>query len=111
MPGAQHIQPNPIFEGKTFLHGEWVNLSQDNPEPSSVREAMASSNKSKWREAMKKEMESLYKNKVWDNPEPSSVREAMASSNKSKWREAMKKEMESLYKNKVWDLVETWFGL
>ena len=34
------------------MYGEWVNLSQDNPEPSSLREAMASSNKSKWREAM-----------------------------------------------------------
>ena len=48
------------------MYGEWVNMSQDNPEPSSVSEAMASSNKSKWREAMKKEMESLYNNEVWD---------------------------------------------
>ena len=48
------------------MDGEWVNLSQDNPEPSSVREAMANSNKSKWREAMKKQMESLYENEVWE---------------------------------------------
>ena len=52
------------------MYGEWVNLSQDNPEPSSVCEAMASSNKSKWYEAMKKEMESLYENEGWHLVEP-----------------------------------------
>ena len=55
------------------MYGEWVNLSQDNPEPSSVREVMASSNKSKWREAMKREMESLYENEVWDLVEPETL--------------------------------------
>ena len=52
------------------MYGEWVNLSQNTPEPSSVREAMASSNKSKGCEAMKKEKESLYENEVWDLVEP-----------------------------------------
>ena len=56
------------------MDGEWVNLSQDNPEPSSVREAMANSNKSKWHEAMKKQMESLYENEVWDLAEPQARR-------------------------------------
>ena len=61
------------------MYGEWVNLSQDNPEPSSVREAMASSNKSKWRQAMKKEMESLYENEVWDLVEPPKGRKIVGS--------------------------------
>ena len=61
------------------MYGEWVNLSQDNPEPSSVCEAMASSNKSKWREAMKKEMESLYENEVWDLVEPPKGRKIVGS--------------------------------
>ena len=61
------------------MYGEWVNLSQDNQEPSSVREAMASSNKSKWREAMKKEMESLYENEVWDLVEPPKGRKIVGS--------------------------------
>ena len=61
------------------MYGEWVNLLQDNPEPSSVREAMASSNKSKWREAMKKEMESLYENEVWDLVEPPKGRKIVGS--------------------------------
>ena len=61
------------------MYGEWVNLSQDNPEPSSVREEMASSNKSKWCEAMKKEMESLYENEVWDMVEPPKGRKIVGS--------------------------------
>ena len=60
------VRGRPVRERRPpDMYGEWVNLSQDNPEPSSVREAMASSNKSKWCEAMKKEMESLYENEVW----------------------------------------------
>ena len=61
------------------MYGEWVNLSQDNPEPSSVREAMASSIKSKWREAMKKERESLYENEVLDLEEPPKGRKIVGS--------------------------------
>ena len=61
------------------MYGEWVNLSQDNPELSSVREAMASSNKSKWHEAMKKEMESLYENEVWNLVEPPKGRKIVGS--------------------------------
>ena len=40
---------------------------------------MASSNKSKWREAMKKEMESLYENEVWDLVEPPKGRKIVGS--------------------------------
>ena len=54
-------------------------MSQDNPEPSSVREAMASSNKSKWYEPMKREMESLYENEVRDLVEPPKGRKIVGS--------------------------------
>ena len=65
------VRGRPVRERRPpDMYGEWVNLSQDNPEPSSVHEVMASSNKSKWHEAMKKEMESLYENEVWDLVEP-----------------------------------------
>ena len=40
---------------------------------------MASSNKSKWHEAMKKEMESLFENKVWDLVEPPKGRKIVGS--------------------------------
>lgn len=61
------------------MYGEWVNLSHDNPEPSSVHEAMAGSNKRKWHGAMEKEMESLLKNEVWDLVEPPKGRKIIGS--------------------------------
>ena len=74
------MRGQPVRERRSpDMYGEWVNLSQDNPEPSCVREEMASSNKSKWREAMKKEMESLYENEVWDLVEPPKGRKIVGS--------------------------------
>ena len=74
------VRGRPVHERQPpDMYGEWVNLSQDNPEPSSVREGMASSNKSKWREAMKKGMESLYENEVWDLVETPKGRKIVGS--------------------------------
>ena len=74
------VRGQPVRERRPpDMYGEWVNLSQDNPEPYSVCEAMASSNKSKWHEAMKKEMESLFENKVWDLVEPPKGRKIVGS--------------------------------
>lgn len=47
-------------------YGEWVNLTRDNIEPSSVSEALSGSDKKKWQSAMDREMESLMKNEVWE---------------------------------------------
>ena len=77
---GERVHGRPVRQRRTpDMYGEWVNLSQDHPEPSSVCESMASSNKSKWREAMKKEMKSLYKNEVWDLVEPLKGRKIVGS--------------------------------
>ena len=47
-------------------YGEWVNLTLNQKEPTSVSEAMNSKDKEKWLDAMNKEMVSLQKNGVWD---------------------------------------------
>ena len=48
-------------------YGEWANLTHgDFEEPETVKEALASVDKSKWQEAMKKELDSLHANEVWD---------------------------------------------
>ena len=74
------VRGQPVRDGQPpDMYGELVNLSQDNPEPSSVGEAMASSDKSKWRKAMKKEMESLYENEVWDLVDPPKGRKIVGS--------------------------------
>ena len=48
------------------MYGEWVNLTKDQREPTTVKEALGSSNKEKWQEAMEREMTSLFENDVWD---------------------------------------------
>ena len=48
-------------------YGNWVNIvNRSLQEPTTVKEAIASKDKEKWKVAMEKEMESIQKNEVWD---------------------------------------------
>ena len=48
-------------------YGEWVTLADSEVrELETAKEAMTGPDRAKWREAMKKEMESLIKNNFWD---------------------------------------------
>ena len=47
-------------------YGEWVYATRCAVEPSSVRDAMASTDKHAWKIAMEEEMKSLHDNDVWD---------------------------------------------
>ena len=54
---------NPILEVMLLDHGEPTNYDHD--EPTNYEEAMMSLDSTKWLEAMKSEMGSMYENKVW----------------------------------------------
>lgn len=61
-------------------YGEWVTVADSNTrEPVTVHEALSSPAKSKWQEAMQKEMESLHANKVWDLVELPENKKAVGS--------------------------------
>ena len=61
------VNQRPVRERRApDMYGEWVNLTFDKSEPSSVSEAMASPNREKWRSAMEGEVKSLLENEVWD---------------------------------------------
>ena len=61
-------------------YGEWANLTHgDFEEPETVKEALASVDKSKWQEAMEKELDSLHANEVWDLVEPPEHRKTVGS--------------------------------
>ena len=61
-------------------YGEWVNvLQEDIVEPATPKEAMAGSNKLKWKSAMEKELKSLDTNDVWDLVELPPGRKAVGS--------------------------------
>jgi hypothetical protein len=61
------------------MYGEWVTLTCDSAEPSSVLEATSGSNSDKWRSAMKAEMDSLIENEVWDLVERPKDRKTIGS--------------------------------
>lgn len=50
----------------------WINnIETCIPEPTTVDDALSSTNKHKWKEAMDKEMQSIHENEVWDlGPKP-----------------------------------------
>ena len=61
-------------------YGEWASIASGvKKEPGTVAEAMASSEKAKWMNAMDKEMESLHKNDVWELVELPKDRKATGS--------------------------------
>ena len=61
-------------------YGEWASVAGGNvKEPATVREALASPEKSKWMNAMEKEMQSLRKNDVWELVELPKDRRAVGS--------------------------------
>ena len=47
-------------------YGEWANVADDFNEPSTVEEALSSSDREKWKVAINTEFESLSTNKVWE---------------------------------------------
>ena len=47
-------------------YGEWVYVAQEEAEPTTIQEAFTSNEKEKWKEAVQKEIDSLYKNDAWD---------------------------------------------
>ena len=51
-------------EPEYYSHG--VSIADISDDPTTLKEALSSSDKSKWVDAMEKEMESLHTNKVWD---------------------------------------------
>ncbi|PIK43224.1 hypothetical protein BSL78_19915 [Apostichopus japonicus] len=60
--------------------GEWVNFVGSNPkEPFTVSEALGRSDKSKWVDAMEKEVQSLHDNNVWVLTELPEGRKAVGS--------------------------------
>jgi hypothetical protein len=61
------------------MYGEWVNLSEDPTEPTSLQEARRSPDKGKWQIAMEKEMKSLKDNDVWDLVEKPEGRKVVGS--------------------------------
>lgn len=61
-------------------YGEWATVAEsDLCEPETVRDALTSPEKAKWKEAMQKEMESLYANEVWDLVELPKSKKAVGS--------------------------------
>ena len=47
--------------------GEWMTIaSDDTDEPTTVREALSSSDSEQWRQAMQNKMKSLYEHNVWE---------------------------------------------
>ena len=61
-------------------YGEWASVASGmHKEPGTVAEAIASSEKAKWMNAMDKEMESLRKNDVWELVELPKDRKAIGS--------------------------------
>ena len=60
--------------------GEWVNMAKEKTEePKTVKEALNSENKVKWKEAMNNEIESLKKHEVWDLVKLPAGRKAIGS--------------------------------
>jgi hypothetical protein len=60
--------------------GEWMTMADSQiKEPETVKEALSGSNKTKWQEAMEKEMESLHKNDVWELVDLPKDRKAVGS--------------------------------
>ena len=77
-------EPGPRRPGRNCpppdRYGEWVNvLQEDIVEPATPEEAMAGSNKLKWKSAMEKELKSLDTNDVWDLVELPPGRKAVGS--------------------------------
>ena len=65
---------------KPNYYGEWVNTAKSEPrEPETMQDVLQSPDKSKWMEAMEKEMSSLHDNDVWDLVELPKDRKAVGS--------------------------------
>ena len=47
-------------------YGEWLNFSQSDEEPNTFQQAMVSSNKAKWEQAMNSEIQSLLDHDAWE---------------------------------------------
>ena len=61
-------------------YGVWVNAAIiQNKEPSTVNEALNSSEKNEWRQAMEEEVKSMHKNDVWELVEPPQDRQVIGS--------------------------------
>lgn len=76
----QDIQRSTRVRKPPDYYGEWVTLTNNQTtEPKTVKEVYSSPDKEKWKEAMKKEMESLYANNVWDLVELPKDRKAVGS--------------------------------
>ena len=65
---------------KPDYYGVWVNAMEDlSEEPATFKDALASPDKDKWRDAMQKEIQSLAKNHVWDHVESPKDRQVVGS--------------------------------
>jgi hypothetical protein len=49
-----------------YMYSVWVNAAFDSPEPGTVHDALNGPHKSKWQEAMEREINSLQDMDVWD---------------------------------------------
>ena len=60
-------------------YGEWVMIASDDTSPNSYADAMKGDKKNLWKDAMKKEMESLHSNEVWELVPPPENRKVIGS--------------------------------
>lgn len=74
----QDIQRSARVRKPPDYYGEWVTLNQAT-EPKTVKDVFSSPDKAKWKEALKKEIESLYSNNVWNLVELPKDRKAVGS--------------------------------
>ena len=79
-------EPEPVTRRSTRerrqpdKYGVWVNAATiQNKEPLTVNEALDSSEKNEWRQAMEEEVKSMHKNDVWELVEPPQDRQVIGS--------------------------------
>lgn len=76
-------------------------LLTEEGEPSSYREAQASPEKEKWKEAMCREMDSLHDNRTWELVELPKGKQAVASKWVYKIKDGLTSEVEKIYKARL----------
>ncbi|RXN36740.1 Retrovirus-related Pol poly from transposon TNT 1-94 [Labeo rohita] len=76
----QKVQRSARLRKPPDYYGEWVTIaSNPTTEPKTVKDVLSSPDKANWKEAMEKEMESLYAISVWNRVELPKGRKAVGS--------------------------------